>query len=69
MKSLALIAAALSLSAGAAFADCSYHKTTAALDVDRSITTASVAVDEDAAEKVVLLKQSRLPAEEQTATE
>lgn len=65
MKTLALIAV-LSLPAGSAFAECSYHQTNAALDVDRSITTASVALQEEPAttEAVVLLKQSRLPAQE-----
>ena len=70
MKTLALSAAVLSLSAGLSFADCSTHKTSAAVDVDRSMTTASVAVDEQAAAKdVVLLKQSRLPADAPVSTQ
>lgn len=67
MKSLALSVAALALSAGLAFADCSYHTTSAAVDVDRQMTTASIVPDEPAVSPavsdVVLLKQSRLPAE------
>ncbi|MBW8282076.1 MAG: hypothetical protein K0M55_00620 [Rhizobium sp.] len=70
MKTLAASAAALSLSAGLAFADCSTHKTSAAVDVDRSMTTASVVLDAQTAEKdVVLLKQSRLPADAPVATQ
>ena len=68
MKSLALSVAALALSAGLALADCSYHTTSAAVDVDRQMTTASIVSDEaEAPADVVLLKQSRLPA--QTADE
>lgn len=64
MKSLALSVAALALSAGAAFADCSYHTTSAAVDVDRQMTTASIVPDEtEVPPDVALLKQSRLPAE------
>jgi len=64
MKSLALSVAALALSAGLAFADCSYHTTSAAVDVDRHMTTASIVPDAaEAPSDVVLLKQSRLPAE------
>jgi len=64
MKSLALSVAALALSAGLAFADCSYHTTSAAVDVDRQMTTASIVPDAaEAPSDVVLLKQSRLPEE------
>ncbi len=64
MKSLALSVAALALSAGPAFAECSSHTTTAAVDVDRQMTTASIVPDAaEAPSDVVLLKQSRLPAE------
>jgi len=70
MKTLAASAAFLLLPAGLAFADCSAYKTSAAVDVDRSMTTASVVIDEAAAEKdVVLLKQSRLPADAPVATQ
>lgn len=62
MKSLALGVAALALSAGLAFADCSYHTTNAAVDVDRQMTTASIVSDAASSADVVLLKQSRLPA-------
>lgn len=64
MKSLALGVAALALSAGVASADCSYHTTSAAVEIDRQMTTASIVKDEAQAQPdVVLLKQSRLPAE------
>ncbi|MXN45839.1 hypothetical protein GR138_11600 [Shinella kummerowiae] len=55
MKTVLIVAATLGLSASAAFADCAGHsKINAAADVDKTITTASVATTE---------KQSRLPAE------
>lgn len=61
MKTLALIAAALSLSGGAAFAECSYHQTTAALKSDRPVMTASIVADMKPAvaeaEVAVLLKK------------
>ncbi len=69
MKTLALSAAVLSLSAGFALADCAYHTTSAAADVDRQMTTASIVPDAPAVTDVVLLKQSRLPAEEKVSTE
>ncbi len=69
MKTLALGAAVLSLSAGWALADCAYHNTSAAVDVDRQMTTASIVPDEPAATDVLLLKQSRLPAEEKPVSE
>lgn len=69
MKTLAFSAAVLSLSAGWALADCAYHNTSAAVDVDRQMTTASIVPDEPAATDVVLLKQSRLPAEEKPVSE
>lgn len=69
MKTLALSAAVLSLSAGWALADCAYHNTSAAADVDRQMTTASIVPDEQAAKETVLLKQSRLPAEEKPVSE
>lgn len=69
MKTLALSAAVLSLSAGFALADCSYHNTSAAVDVDKQMTTASITPDEAAPESAVLMKQSRLPAEEKVTTQ
>lgn len=55
MKTVLIVAATLGLSASAAFADCAGHsKINAAVDVDKTITTASVVTTE---------KQSRLPAE------
>ncbi|MXN53378.1 hypothetical protein GR158_19970 [Shinella sp. AETb1-6] len=58
MKTVLAVAAVLGLSASAAFADCAGHnKTTAAADVDTTITTASVTTTE---------KQSRLPADADT---
>lgn len=70
MKTLALSAAVLALSAGWALADCSTHTTSAAVNVDRQMTMASIVPDAPApAEDVVLFKQSRLPAEEKAATE
>jgi len=54
MKTVLAIAAVLSLSASAAFADCAWHnKTSAEADIDRTITTASVKTTP---------KQDRLPA-------
>ncbi|GEO84349.1 MULTISPECIES: hypothetical protein [Alphaproteobacteria] len=69
MKTLVLIAAVLSLSAGAAFGECGSHQTSASADVDRSMTTASVAVDQPGPADVVLLKQSRLPERDAVSTE
>ncbi|PPJ47335.1 hypothetical protein C0075_17370 [Rhizobium sp. KAs_5_22] len=69
MKTLAFSAAVLSLSAGFALADCGAHTTSAAVNVDRQMTTASIVPDEPAVTDVVLLKQSRLPAEEKVSTE
>lgn len=70
MKTLALSAAVLALSAGWALADCSTHTTSAAVNLDGRMTTASIVPDAPAAtEDVVLLKQSRLPAEEKAAIE
>lgn len=55
MKTVLAVAAILSLSASAALADCAWHKnTSAAADIDDTITTASVKTT---------AKQSRLPAE------
>jgi hypothetical protein len=55
MKTVLVVAAALGLSASAAFADCAWHnKTSAEAKVDKTITTASVTTTE---------KQSRLSAE------
>lgn len=55
MKTVLIVAAALGLSASAAFAECAGHsKINAATDVDKTITTASVVTTE---------KQSRLPAD------
>ena len=55
MKTVLIVAAALGLSASAAFAECAGHsKIIAAADVDKTITTASVVTTE---------KQSRLPSE------
>lgn len=55
MKTVLVVAATLSLTASAAFADCAWHnKTSAEAKVDKTITTASVTTTE---------KQSRLPAE------
>ncbi|UPA25855.1 hypothetical protein [Shinella oryzae] len=57
MKTVLAVAAVLGLSASAAFADCAGHnKTTAAADVDTTITTASVTTE----------KQSRLPVDADT---
>ncbi|MCR6501907.1 hypothetical protein MUO32_23005 [Shinella sp. CPCC 101442] len=54
MKTVLVVAATLSLTASAAFADCAWHnKTSAEAKVDKTITTASVTTTE---------KQSRLPA-------
>ncbi|KQY12618.1 hypothetical protein [Rhizobium sp. Root482] len=65
MKSVLIIAAAMGLSAPAAFADCEYHsKVNAAVDVDKTITTASIAADAQSTEGAdVLLKGDRMPAE------
>lgn len=52
MKTVLVVAAALGLSASAAFADCAGHKFNASVDVDKTITTASVTTTD---------KQSRLP--------
>ncbi|MCJ8147674.1 hypothetical protein [Shinella sedimenti] len=58
MKTVLAVAAVFGLSASAAFADCAWHnKTSAAADVDKTITTASVVTTE---------KQSRLPADADT---
>ena len=58
MKTVLVVAATLGLSASAAFADCAGHsKVNASLDVDKTITTASVASTD---------KQSRLPADADT---
>ncbi|MBC7148210.1 MAG: hypothetical protein H5U22_02435 [Rhizobium sp.] len=54
---------------GLGLADCAYHNTSAAADVDRQMTTASIVPDEQAAKETVLLKQSRLPAEEKPVSE
>jgi hypothetical protein len=54
MKTVLVVAAVLGLSASAAFADCAGHKVNASVDVDKTITTASVATTD---------KQPRLPAE------
>jgi hypothetical protein len=58
MKTVLVVAAAFSLSASAAFAECAYHtKGSAEADVDKTITTASVVTTE---------KQARLPAKADT---
>jgi hypothetical protein len=51
MKTILVVAAALGLSAPMAFADCAGHPVNASMDVDKTITTASVVTE----------KQSRLP--------
>lgn len=72
MKTLSLMVLALALSAGAAFADCSYHNTSAAIDVDRQMTTASIPPAQEAApateQTLVLLKktQRRVPPADTT---
>ncbi|MFB2550922.1 hypothetical protein [Ensifer soli] len=66
MTRLFVLTAALGLSASAAFAECSYHnKVNASVDVDRTMTTASVPADE-APKDVVLLKQQRTQVQQQT---
>ncbi|MCM2473885.1 hypothetical protein HGO38_10420 [Rhizobium sp. CG5] len=67
MKAVITIAAVLSLSAGAALADCAGHmKTTASADVDTTIQTASVssAVTErqSTADQTLILKSTETPA-------
>jgi hypothetical protein len=73
MKTLSLMVLALALSAGAAFADCSYHNTSAAVDVDRQMTTASIAPAEETApiteQDVVLLKKTQRHAPPADTTE
>jgi len=73
MKTLALIAVALSLSGGAAFAECSYHQTTAALKADRPVVTASIVADVKPAaaeaEVAVLLKEPRLHEQHAAVTQ
>ncbi len=63
MKTLLIIAAAVGLSATAAAAECAYHnKVSAGAEVDRSMTTASIATDEKKTNDGVLLKKGeRLP--------
>jgi hypothetical protein len=62
MKTLILITAAIGLSTPAAFAECDYHKVNAAVDVDQSMTTASIQSDDQKGDEVVLLeKTDRLP--------
>lgn len=65
MKAVITIAAVLSLSTGAAFADCSGHiKTTASADVDRTIQTASVSIEKQStADQTLILKSTETPAE------
>lgn len=70
MKTLLIIAASVGLSATAATAECSYHKqVNAAVDVDQSTTTASIATEEQKAEDVVLLKKTQRLPEDTAATE
>ena len=69
MKKLLILAAAIGLSATAAAADCDYHKVNAAVDVDHSMTTASVTTDEQKAADVALLKKAQRLPEDAAATE
>lgn len=67
MKAVMTIAAVLSLSTGAAWADCSGHiKTTASADVDRTIQTASVSSvpteKQSTADQTLILKSTETPA-------
>ncbi|PST25530.1 hypothetical protein C7U60_06505 [Mesorhizobium plurifarium] len=71
MKSILVLAAAFTLSATAASADCLGHsKTTASADtVDKEITTASVAKAEQSTADNLLLKQKTEQQSTQEAAE
>jgi hypothetical protein len=69
MKTFLAIVAAVGLSATAAAAECSYHKVSAEADVDRSMTTASIATDDQKASDVVLLKKRERLPEDTAVTE
>lgn len=68
MKAVMTIAAVLSLSTGAAWADCAGHiKTTASADVDTTIQTASVlsvsTEKQSTADQTLMLKSHETPTE------
>ena len=69
MKTLLVTAAALGLSATAAFAQCDYHKVNASVDVDQSTTTASIEEKAQKATDVVLLKKTERLQEEAPVAE
>lgn len=67
MKAVMTIAAVLSLSTGAAWADCAGHvKTTASADVDKTIQTASVSSvpteKQSTADLTLILRSTETPA-------
>lgn len=68
MKMLLAIAATVALSATAALA-CDFDKVNASADVDRKMTTASIATDEQRATDAVLLKKTEGLPEDVTVAE
>jgi hypothetical protein len=66
MKTFLVVAAVLGLSSTAALAECAGHKVTASAEVDKEVTTASIAASaaDKAREQVVVLKRQQ--TEEQT---
>ncbi|MBD9374342.1 hypothetical protein IB238_17105 [Rhizobium sp. ARZ01] len=69
MKRILVIAAALTLSAPVAFADCAYHQTNAKANVDKMTTTASISENAPVpSDEIVLLKkQDKVVVEEKAA--
>ncbi len=69
MKTVLVIAAVLGMTSSAALADCAGH-VTASADVDREITTASIAapVTEKRSDEAIILKGERLPGQTQAET-
>lgn len=65
MKALLMTAAVLAFSAPIALAECTYHsKVSAEAEVDRSVTTASIGTDGQAAhDEVTIEKAERLPTD------
>ena len=59
MKTVLVIAAVLGLSSTAALAECAGHNVTASAEVDKEVTTASIAAPKmDPREEAVVLKRS-----------
>ncbi|URK86123.1 hypothetical protein LP421_01710 (plasmid) [Rhizobium sp. RCAM05350] len=68
MKTLWILTAAFGISASAGSA-CDFDKVNAQVDVDRSMTTASIPNDEQKAEDIVLLKKTDRVPEDVTVIE